>query len=69
MERFFTDQCINGSDNDAASLVISYQMMSQIDGLQMTARNMNDSICIVTEGNRTYAGVTNMLQKVRELTV
>jgi flagellin len=69
MERLSTGVRINSSKDDAAGLAISTRMDSQIRGLNMAVRNANDGISLMqtTEGSLTE--VTNMLQRMRELSV
>lgn len=60
---------INTAKDDAAGLQISDRMTSQINGLAQGNRNANDgiSMCQTTEG--ALDEVTNMLQRMRTLSV
>jgi len=69
MERLSTGQRINSASDDAAGLAISSRMTSQINGLNMAVRNTNDAISMVQTADGALVEVTNMLQRMRELTV
>ncbi len=66
--RLASGQKVNSSADDAAGLAIAARMTAQIQGLQMAAKNANDSNSLA----RVYSAmdeVTNMLQRMRELAV
>ena len=69
MERLSTGQRINSAGDDAAGLAISSRMTSQLNGLNMAVRNTNDAISMVQTADGALVEVTNMLQRMRELTV
>jgi flagellin len=69
MERLSTGQRINSAADDAAGLAISSRMTSQINGLNMAVRNANDAISMVQTEEGAMIEVTNMLQRMRELSV
>jgi flagellin len=69
MERLSTGQRINNAGDDAAGLAISSRMTSQINGLNMAVRNANDAISMVQTEDGALIEVTNMLQRMRELSV
>ena len=69
MERLSTGQRINSAGDDAAGLAISSRMTSQINGLNMAVRNANDAISMVQTADGALVEVSNMLQRMRELTV
>jgi len=69
MERLSTGQRINSASDDAAGLAISSRMTSQINGLNMAVRNANDAISMVQTADGALIEVTNMLQRMRELSV
>ena len=69
MERLSTGQRINSASDDAAGLAISSRMTSQLNGLNMAVRNTNDAISMVQTADGALVEVTNMLQRMRELTV
>ena len=69
MERLSSGLRINSARDDAAGLAISDRMTAQIRGLNQAVRNSNDGISIaqVTEG--ALQETTNILQRMRELSV
>ena len=69
MERLSTGQRINSASDDAAGLAISSRMTSQINGLNQAVRNANDGISMLQTADGALVEVTNMLQRMRELTV
>lgn len=68
-ERLASGQRINRAADDAAGLVISSNLSSQIGGLEQATRNANDAISLaqVTEG--AIEEVFNSLQRMRVLTI
>ena len=60
---------INSAADDAAGLAISDKMKSQIRGLDMATKNAEDGTSLIqtTEGSMTE--ITNMMQRIRELTI
>ena len=69
MERLSTGIRINSAKDDAAGLAISSKMTSQINGLNQAVRNANDAISMLQVGEGAMKGVTDMLQRMRELAV
>ena len=69
MERLSTGQRINSAADDAAGLAISSKMTSQVRGLDQAVRNGNDAISMIQTADGAMLEVTNMLQRMRELTV
>ena len=69
MEQLSTGKRINSAADDAAGLAISSRMTSQIRGLNQAVRNANDAISMVQTADGALGEVTNMLQRMRELTV
>ena len=69
MERLSTGQRINNASDDAAGLAISSRMTAQVNGLNMAVRNVNDGISMIQTADGALVEVTNMLQRMRELTV
>jgi len=69
MERLSTGQRINSASDDAAGLAISSRMTAQVNGLNMAVRNANDAISMVQTEDGAMIEVTNMLQRMRELSV
>ncbi len=69
MERLSTGKRINSAKDDAAGLAISTSMTSQINGMNQGIRNANDGISLAQTAEGALTEVTNMLQRVRELSV
>jgi flagellin len=69
MERLSTGKRINSGKDDAAGLAISASMTSQIRGMNQGIRNANDGISMAQTAEGALDEVTNMLQRMRELTV
>ena len=69
MERLSTGLRINSASDDAAGLAISTKMTSQIRGLDTAARNANDAISMIQVADGAASEMTDMLQRMRELTV
>jgi flagellin len=69
MERLSTGKRINSSKDDAAGLAIASSMTSQIKGMNQAVRNANDGISLAQTAEGALSEVTNMLQRVRELSV
>jgi len=69
MERLSTGQRINSASDDAAGLAIASKMTSQIRGLDQAVRNGNDAISMLQTADGAMVEVSNMLQRMRELSV
>jgi flagellin len=69
MEQLSTGKRINSAADDAAGLAISNKMTSQIRGLSQAVRNANDGISLLQTAEGATKEITNMLQRMRELTV
>ena len=69
MERLSTGKRINSAKDDAAGLAIAASMTSQIRGMNQGIRNANDGISLAQTAEGALNEVTNMLQRMRELTV
>ncbi|WP_420146283.1 flagellin [Sphingobium sp.] len=69
MERLSTGSRINSAKDDAAGLAIASSMTSQIRGMTQAMRNANDGISMAQTAEGALGEVTNMLQRMRELTV
>jgi flagellin len=69
MERLSTGKRINSAKDDAAGLAISASMTSQIRGMNQGVRNANDGISMAQTAEGALDEVSNMLQRMRELTV
>jgi len=69
MEQLSTGKRINGAADDAAGLAIASKMTAQIRGLNQAVRNANDAISMVKTAESSTNEITNMLQRMRELSV
>jgi len=69
MERLSTGKRINSASDDAAGLAIETRMTSQIRGLQQAARGANDGVALLQTADGAAAEVSNMLQRMREISV
>jgi flagellin len=68
-ERLASGKRINSASDDAAGLAISNRQTSQIRGLDQAIRNANDGISLVQTAEGALDATTNILQRVRELSV
>ena len=69
MERLATGSKINSASDDAAGLAIVQRMTSQIQGLGMAVKNANDGISMTQSIEGALVEVTDMLQRLRELSI
>jgi len=69
MERLSTGLRINSAKDDAAGLAITNRMTSQIRGYGMAIRNANDGTSMLQTAEGAMGQVTNMLQRMRELSI
>ena len=69
MERLSSGKRINSASDDAAGLAISNRMESQIRGLNVAVRNANDGISLAQTAEGAMEEMTNMLQRMRELSL
>ena len=69
MERLSSGKRINSAADDSAGLAISQRMTSQITGLNMAIRNANDGISLTQTAEGAMQEVTDMLQRMRELSL
>ena len=69
MERLSTGQRINSAKDDAAGLAISQRMTADVRGIAVAIRNANDGISLAQTAESAMGEVTNMLQRMRELSV
>jgi flagellin len=69
MERLSTGKRINSAKDDAAGLAIATSMTSQVRGMSQGVRNANDGISMAQTAEGALNEVTNMLQRMRELSV
>jgi len=69
MERLSSGKRINSSKDDAAGLAIASNMTSSIRGMNQAIRNANDGVSMAQTAEGSLNEVTNMLQRIRELSV
>jgi len=69
MERLSSGLRINSAKDDAAGLAISTGMQSQIRGINQGVRNANDGISMTQTAEGSMDEMTNILQRMRELSV
>ncbi len=69
MEKLSTGSRINNAKDDAAGLAIGQTMTSQIRGLNQAVRNANDGINMMQTAEGAMVEQSNMLQRMRELSV
>ena len=69
MEQLSTGSRINSAKDDAAGLAIGQNMTTQIRGLNMAVRNVNDAVNMMQTAEGAMIEQTNMLQRMRELAV
>ncbi|WP_439545091.1 flagellin N-terminal helical domain-containing protein [Sandarakinorhabdus sp.] len=69
MQRLSTGMRINSAKDDAAGLAISQKMTADVRGLAVAMRNANDGISMAQTAESAMGEVTNMLQRMRELSV
>jgi flagellin len=69
MQRLSSGLRINSAKDDAAGLAISDRMTSQIKGMNQAVRNANDAISFAQTAEGALGEMTNILQRMRELSV
>jgi flagellin len=69
MERLSSGYKINSAKDDAAGLQISNRLTSQSRGLDMAVRNANDGISIAQTAEGAMNESTNILQRMRDLSL
>ena len=69
MQQLSTGKRINSAKDDAAGLAITSRMTAQIRGLDQAIRNGNDSISMLQTTEGAMIEMTNMLQRMRELSI
>ena len=68
-ERLSSGLRINGAKDDAAGLSITTRFSAQIRGLNQAVRNSNDGISLAQTAEGALNETTNILQRMRELSV
>jgi flagellin len=69
MQQLSTGTRVNSAKDDAAGLAIGQNLTSQIRGLNMAVRNLNDGINMMQTAEGAMVEQSNMLQRMRELAV
>ena len=69
VERLSTGLRINKASDDSAGLVISNRLRAQVSGLRQAMRNAQDGISVLQTAEGSLVEVSNMLQRMRDLTV
>ena len=69
MQRLSTGVKINSAADDAAGLAMVDRMTAQSKGLSQAVQNANDAIGMIQTADGPISGVTDMLQRMRELSV
>ena len=69
LERLSSGLRINSARDDAAGLAISDRMTSQVRGLNQAVRNASDGISVAQTAEGALQEMTNVLQRIRELSV
>ena len=69
IEKLSSGLRINRAADDAAGLAVSEKMRSQINGLEVAKRNIQDGVSLVQTAEGAMDEIHNMLQRIRELAV
>ena len=69
MERLSSGLRINGAADDAAGLAVANKMQSQLKGIKMAVRNSQDGISLVQTAESGMGEISNMILRMRELSV
>lgn len=69
IQRLSSGLRINSAKDDAAGLAISQRMTAQIRGMNQAVRNANDGISLAQVAEGAMQETTNILQRMRELSV
>lgn len=69
MERLSSGLKINRSKDNPAGMAISNKMQAQIDGLNRASQNASDGISVIQIAEGALAETTQILQRMRELSV
>ncbi|MCV2401497.1 flagellin [Marinomonas sp. C2222] len=68
-QRLSSGKRINNAADDAAGLLISNRLTSQINGLNQSVRNANDGISLAQTAEAALDESTSMLQRMRTLAI
>jgi flagellin len=69
LERLSTGLRINRASDDAAGLSVSEQLTSQVNGLQMGSRNIQDGTALLNIAEGALNEVESSIQRMRELSI
>lgn len=69
MERISSGSRINSAKDDAAGMAIANKMTSNIKGLAQAIKNINDGINLLQTADSAFESITNIAQRLRELSV
>ncbi|EGU48237.1 flagellin [Vibrio ichthyoenteri ATCC 700023] len=69
LERLSSGSRINSAKDDAAGLQISNRLEAQMSGLDVAMRNANDGISIMQTAEGAMSESTNLLQRMRDLSL
>lgn len=69
LERLASGSRINSAKDDAAGLQISNRLETQMSGLNVAVRNANDGISIMQTAEGAMNETTNILQRMRDLSL
>jgi flagellin len=69
LEKLSTGLRINRAADDAAGLSVSESLRTQVRGLQMASRNIQDGISLLNIAEGALIEVSDMLQRIRELSI
>lgn len=69
LERLASGSRINSAKDDAAGLQISNRLETQMRGLDVAVRNANDGISIMQTAEGAMKETTNILQRMRDLSL
>ena len=69
MERLSSGLRINSAADDAAGLAVANKMVSQLRGIDVAIRNSQDGISLVQTAEAGMSEITNMVVRMRELSV
>lgn len=69
IQRLSSGLRINSAKDDAAGLAISERMTSQVRGMNVAVRNANDGISLTQTAEGAMQETTNILQRMRELSL
>ena len=69
MQRLSSGLRVNSAKDDAAGLAIAERMNAQVRGMNVAIRNANDGISLAQTAEGALATVTDVLQRMRELSI